>query len=132
MNVLVSPVHFRDVNQTFDAFLDLGKATVISQVSHFRDHAATLWVSASNGHPWVFTKLLEAERYAISLTIELEDFDIHLLSDFDDLARVLDALPRHVCDVEQSVNTTEVNEGTVIGEILDHALNRLAFLQVLQ
>ena len=132
MNVLVSPVHFRDVNQTFHPFLDFGKATVIGQIGHLRDHATALWVSASNSHPWVLTKLLETERYAVSLTIELKDFDIHLLSDFDDLARVLDALPRHVCDVEQSVNTTEVNEGTVIGEILDHALNRLAFLQVLQ
>ena len=120
------------MNQTLDAFLDLCKATVVGQVGHLRYHPATLWISTGNRHPWVFAQLLEAERYAVSFTIKFEDFDIHLLSDFDDLARVLDTLPRHVCNVQQSINATQVNEGAVISEVFDHTLNGLALLQVLK
>ena len=42
---------------------------------------------------------------------------------------MLDALPGHIGDVQQAVNTTEVNEGTVVGEVLDHTLNFQTFLQ---
>ena len=34
--------------------------------------------------------------------------------------------------MQQTVNTTEIDKGTVIGEVLDHALDRHAFLQISQ
>src|SRR5580698_8222227 len=45
---------------------------------------------------------------------------------------MLDALPGHVGDVQQAVDAAEVHERTVIGEILDHALDRRAFLQIVE
>ena len=132
MDILVRPIHLGDVNQAFHTLLDLGKTTVVSQVGDLRYDAAALGISTGDGHPWIFAELLETKRNAISLTIELEDLHIHLLSDFNDLAWMLDALPRHVGDVEQSVYATEVNKCAVIGKVLDHALDGLAFLQVLQ
>ncbi len=100
MNILVRPIHLRDMNQTFHTFLDLGKAAVISQVSNLRYDAAALGISTGDGHPWVFAELLETKRNTVSLTIELEDLHIHLLSDFNDLAWMLDALPGHIGNVE--------------------------------
>src|SRR6185503_175702 len=44
---------------------------------------------------------------------------------------MLDALPRHVRDVQQAVDAAEVDERTVVGEVLDRALDDCAFLQVL-
>src|SRR6188768_3683101 len=43
---------------------------------------------------------------------------------------MLDALPRHVGDVQQAVDATEIHERAVVGEILDGALEHSAFLQV--
>jgi len=43
---------------------------------------------------------------------------------------VLDALPRHVGDVQQAVDAAQVDERTVIGEVLDRATHDRAFLQV--
>ena len=43
---------------------------------------------------------------------------------------MLDALPRHVGDVQQAVDATEVHERAVVGEVLDRALDHGAFLQV--
>src|SRR6188472_1723373 len=43
---------------------------------------------------------------------------------------MLDALPRHVGDVQETVDATEIHERAVVGEILDGALEHGAFLQV--
>ncbi len=45
---------------------------------------------------------------------------------------MLDAFPRQVGNVQQAIDTAQVYERTVIGNILDHALNDLAFLEVSQ
>ena len=45
---------------------------------------------------------------------------------------MLDALPRHVGDVQQAVDAAEVDERAVVGEVLDHALDDRAFLQLLE
>ena len=43
---------------------------------------------------------------------------------------MLDALPRHVGDVQQAIDAAEVDERTVIGEVLDDAAHHCAFLQI--
>jgi hypothetical protein len=42
---------------------------------------------------------------------------------------VIDALPRNIGDVEQAVDAAQVDERTVIGDVLDDALQDLAFFQ---
>ena len=44
---------------------------------------------------------------------------------------MVDAPPSHVGDVQQAVNAAEINERAVIGDILDHTVNDLAFFKVL-
>ncbi len=41
-----------------------------------------------------------------------------------------DALPCNISHVQQAVNAAKINERTVIGDILDHTLKNLTFLQV--
>ncbi len=43
---------------------------------------------------------------------------------------MLDALPGHVGDVQQAIDAAEVDERTVVGEVLDRTLHHRAFLQV--
>ena len=69
---------------------------------------------------------------ALALAIELEDAHVDLVADVDDFRRMLDALPRHVGDVQQAVDAAEVDERAVVGEVLDRALDDRAFLQLLQ
>ena len=42
------------------------------------------------------------------------------------------ATPCHVSDVQQTVDTAQVNERAVIGDIFNHALNDRTFLQVFE
>jgi hypothetical protein len=45
---------------------------------------------------------------------------------------MLHALPRHVGDVQQAVNTAQVHEHTVIGKVLDDTLDGRTFLQAFE
>ena len=45
---------------------------------------------------------------------------------------MVDPAPRHVGDVEEPVDAAEVDEGAVIGDVLDHALHDLAVLEHFQ
>src|SRR5262245_21571615 len=45
---------------------------------------------------------------------------------------MLDALPGHVRDVQQAIDAAEVDERTVVGEVLDHTLDDCAFLQIVE
>ena len=43
---------------------------------------------------------------------------------------MLDTLPGHIGDVQQAIDSTKVNERTVVGEVLDDTLDGVAFLQL--
>ena len=51
----------------------------------------------------------------------MQHHHFHLVADLEDLGRVSDAAPRHVRHVEQPVDAAQVDEGAVIGDVLDRA-----------
>ena len=75
---------------------------------------------------------LRPKRHALPFAIELQNPHVDLFADLDDFGRMLDALPRHVGDVQQAVDAAQVDEGAVVGEILDHTLDRRTLLQIVQ
>src|SRR5262249_3567755 len=72
-----------------------------------------------------------AERDAVGLMVDLDDLDLHLLADIEHLGRMVDAPPRDIGDVQQPVDAAEIDERTVVGDVLDHAVDDLALLEVL-
>ena len=126
--VLVGPVHFRHVNQSFDALFNLSKTTVVREVCNARVHAASLGITIGNFYPRIFAQLLKTQRHAVAFAIKLKHLHIKLLSHFNHFAWVLDSLPCHISDVQQSIDATEINKRTVVSEVLDHTLDALTFL----
>jgi hypothetical protein len=55
-----------------------------------------------------------------------DDLHLHRVADAEHFGRVIDALVRNVGDVEQAVDPAQIDEGAVIGDVLDHALDHLA------
>ncbi|MOA46628.1 hypothetical protein D3C78_1691670 [compost metagenome] len=45
---------------------------------------------------------------------------------------MLNAFPRHVGDVQQAINATQINECAVVSEVLNDTFDFHAFLQVFQ
>ena len=81
--------------------------------------------------PRIVEQLLHAERDTVGLVVDLDDLDLHLLADVEHLGRVIDAPPRDVGDVQQAVDAAEVDERTVVGDVLDHAVDDLTLFEVL-
>ena len=132
MHVLVGPVHFGDVDQAFDALLDLDERAVVGQVGDLAEQARARRVAARQADPRIFAELLHAERDAILFLVELEHLGGHFVADREHFRRMLDAAPGEVGDVQQAVDAAQVDERAVIGDVLDHALDDRAFLQRLQ
>ena len=133
VHVLVGPVHLRDVHQAFDALLDLHEAAVISDVRDLAKQARVGRIAARNGlttgsAPSCLRPSDTRERSRSNLRMRTSISSL----DLDDFRRMLDALPRHVSDVQQAVDATEVDECAVVGEVLHHALDDRAFLQVVE
>ena len=71
--------------------------------------------------PRIGLELLHAERDALRLRIEADDLHLDGLADMQRLGRMIDAPPGDVGDVQQAVDAAQIDEGAVIGDVLDDA-----------
>ena len=60
---------------------------------------------------------------ALRLAVDADDLHLHRLADVEHLGRMADALVGDVGDVEQAVDAAEIDEGAVIGDVLDDAVD---------
>jgi hypothetical protein len=77
--------------------------------------------------PRIFLQLLHAQADAVGFLVDLDDLDLDGLADRQDLGGVVDPAPGHVGDVQQAVDTAQIDEGAVFGDVLDHAVDGIAF-----
>jgi len=122
------PGNFGNVNQTFDTFFDFDEGTVRSQTDDFTADAGADRVLGVDILPRIGKRLLQAERNAFFLEVDIENHHFDLIADFDHFGRMVDATPTHVGDMQQAVDTVEVHERTEIGDVLDRALAELTDL----
>ena len=126
------PRHLGDVDQALDALLELDECAVVGDRDDLALDAVADLVLLLDALPRVGLELLQAERDALLLGIEVEHLDPHLVADLDELGRMRDAAPRHVGDVEQAVDAAQVHERAEVGDVLDHALADLVLREVLE
>src|ERR1043166_952513 len=131
MHVLFGPRHFRDVDEALDAGLEFHERAVVRDVGDAPLVAGADGILRLDALPRVVEQLLHAERDAVGLVVDLDDLDLHLLADVEHLGRMVDAAPRDIGDVQQPVDAAEIDERTVVGDVLHHAVDDLAFLEVL-
>jgi hypothetical protein len=74
-------------------------------------------------------ELLHAEGDALLLRIEVEHHHVDRLIELDDFGGMVDTAPRQVGDVHQTVDTTEIDEHTEIGDRLDDTFENLPLLE---
>src|SRR5829696_6203396 len=110
-----------DVDQTFDSFCDLDEGPEGDELGDAAVDLLSDLDPLDDLLPRVLPGLLEAERDALALAVDLEYLDLDLLAHLDDLARVVDVLPGKFGDVDQAVDTFEVDEGAEVDEVGDGA-----------
>src|SRR5690606_15696587 len=132
VDVLVGPVHFGHVNQAFDAVFNLNERTVVGQVGYLAEQTGALRVATCQTDPGIFAKLLDAQGDAALFLVELENLGFDVLTHLQYFGGVTDTAPCHVGDVQQAVDTAQVDKRTVVGDVLDHALDDGTFVQGLE
>ena len=130
MDVLLGPGHLGDVHQTFDPRLQLHEGAVVGDVGDAALELGPDRVLGFHAFPRIGLKLLHAEADALGFRVEADDLNRDGLADLQGFRRMVDAAPRDVGDVQQTVHTAQIDERAVIGDVLDDALENLAFLEV--
>ena len=120
------------MDQSFDTRLKLDKRSVIRQAHHPPAHPRADRILPGHIGPGISGLLLQTERDTAGLPIVFQHVDFHTIADSEHFRRMADTAPRHIRDMEQAVDSAEVDKRPVIGDVLDHTLNQLAFLQIRQ
>ena len=70
--------------------------------------------------------LLQAQCNFFLLTVDVEDHDFHIVIDLHHLGRMINASPAHIGDVQQAIDSAEIDKRSKIGNVLDDALPQVA------
>ena len=104
MDVLLGPAHLGDVDQALDARLQLHEGAVVGDVGDRALEAGADRILGLDAGPRIGLQLLHAEADALRLRVDAHDLHLDGVADVDDLARMIDAAPGHVGDVQQAVD----------------------------
>src|SRR5579862_2548799 len=115
------PRHFTDVNQAFDSLLEFNERSVVGDADDAAGNVCADRVAMLGIEPRIGRKLLEAERNALLVLVVFENFHLNLIADIDQIFGMREASPRHISDVQQAVETAEINECAILGKILNDA-----------
>src|SRR6266446_6316058 len=125
------PAHLGDVDQPFDARLELDERAVVRDRDDLALHARSNRILRGDVLPGIGLQLLQAERDALALPIDVEDFHLELLADLHHFGGMRHAAVAHVRDVQQAVHATQVDEGAEVGDVFHHTLPHLIDRQLL-
>jgi hypothetical protein len=123
----LGPGHLGDVHQALDARLELDERAVGHEVDDLAADAVPTGYLALDVVPRIrpcFCLRPSETRSFSRLTSRITTSSSW--PDLDHLARVVDAAPAHVGDVQQAVHAVEVDERAEVGDVLDRALADLA------
>jgi hypothetical protein len=120
------------VNQTFDPPFELDEGAVVGDVGDSSGDARARRILLRHVRPRILRQLLGAQRHALGLAVELQDDDFDLVSDLHQVRRMVDAPPGHVRHVQEPVETAEVHERAIVGQVLDRAAENPALFEKLQ
>jgi hypothetical protein len=130
MDVLLGPRHFRHVNQTLDARFQFHEGAVVGDVGHAAHVDGFQRVFLFHRIPGVILQLLHAQADAMGVLVDLDDLNLDGFANGQNLFRVIHTAPGHVGDVQQAIHTAQIDEGAVFGDVLDHAVDDIAFVQL--
>src|SRR5665648_436871 len=108
------------------------RVLVVALLVVFGSHAVQRRVEVLAARVDALVCLLQRQRDPLAVEVDVEHLDGDLLTNFHDLARVVDVLPGQLRDVHQTVDTAEVDERTEVDDRGDDAGADLTLLQGLQ
>ena len=126
------PGHFTDVHQAFDPLLQFNKRAVIGHADYSSMDMRADGITMLGIEPGIGRELFEAQRHPLLVPVKLEHFHLNLIANIYQITRMRKPSPRHICNVQQTVNAAQVHERAIVGQILHHPRQNRALLQVFQ
>src|SRR5690349_10909294 len=121
-----------DVNEPLDAGHDLDEGAKGDDLRDLALDLVALVVGLEHLLPRVALGLLEPERDALALAVDVEHLDLHVLADLEHLGRMVDVAPGELGDVDQPVHPVEVDEGAEVDDVRDLAVDDVAGVEPVQ
>ena len=110
---VLTPAHLADVQQTFYALRHFDECTVVGHNHNFSFDLVSNIDSLGHGVPRMSCELLDAKRNPLPVVVEVQNDHIETLLHFHHLFWMAHAAPAEVCDVNESIHTTEVDKDPV-------------------
>ena len=117
------------MHEPFDSVEDLDER---AECDHLGDGALELVadvVGVDDPLPRILLGLLEPQRDALPVAVDVEHLDRDRIPDRQDLARMVDMGPRKLRDVNQTVDPIEVDERPEVDDVGDRPLDHHPRLQ---
>src|SRR5689334_1823950 len=112
-----------DVDQALDPGNDLGEGAERDDLGDPARHDVALLGLVDDALPRIGLGLLEAERDALAVAVDVEHLDAHLLADLEHLGRMVHVAPGELRDVDQTVDAVEIDERAEVDDVGDLALD---------
>src|SRR5512133_3519937 len=121
-----------DMDEAFDARQDLDERPESDDLRHLALDDVAFLVLLEHLLPGIGLGLLEPERDALALAVDVEDLHLHRLADLEHLRRVVDMRPRQLGDVNETVHPVEVDEGAEVDDVGNLALDDVARVEAVE
>ena len=128
----LGPGKFGDVDEAFDALFEFHERAVRHEVRDLAFDPLASREAFFDLVPRIVLGLLEAEGDALLLLVDVEHDDVEFLADLEQFARMSEAAPGHVGDVEQAIHAIEIDERAEVGDVLDRAVHAVADVHAFQ
>src|SRR5579864_7003662 len=128
----LGPGHLTYVHKPLNALLQLDESAVVGNAQYAPANPRADGITLSRIQPGIRGKLLESKRDAQLVAIKLENFHLNLVTYVDQIAGMCKPAPRHIRDVQKTVDSAQVDKSAVIGEVLDRAGHDRTLFKVLE
>ena len=118
-----------DVHEAFDPWKDLDEGAERDHLRHAALDDVVLPVGVHDLLPRIRLRLLETERDALPVPVDVEHLDLHGLADVEHLGRMVHVAPAELGDVDEAVHAIEVDERAEVDDVRDLALDDVARAQ---
>src|SRR5438874_3214797 len=118
----LGPRKFGDVDEPFDTGFQFHESAVRNKVDDLAFDLHADLVLRFDVFPRILQLLLQSKANAFFLAVDVEHHHVDFLANFEDFRRMPDSAPAHIGDMEQAVETVEIDECAEIGDVLDRAL----------
>src|SRR5205085_7063253 len=117
----ISVGELAEVNEAFEAVLDLRKCTELCKLCNGGGHNLTDAVLLLDCRPWIGECPLQAQCDLFAVAIHAEHRHVDFLADMQDFAWMIDARMRELRNVDKAIGTAEVDEGPEARQVTDDA-----------